>query len=186
MDRTYKPLPSRCFIIEHPKKREVFAAQFRDRVVHHLYYNYTHELFERTFIQDTYSCIKNRGTHYGIKRLTSHIRKESNNYTVPCYIMKLDIRGYFMHINRSILLQIAERSIQKMLSHRINKRCPKTWGDILDVDFVLWLTKEMIMLDPRINCEIIGSTKNWEGLDESKSLFNTDSSCGIPIGNLTS
>ena len=35
-DRTYKPAPSSCFIIERPKKREVFAAQFRDRVVHHL------------------------------------------------------------------------------------------------------------------------------------------------------
>ena len=47
---------------------------FRDRVVHHLYFNYTHELFERTFIQDSYSCIKGRGTHYGIERLRMHMR----------------------------------------------------------------------------------------------------------------
>lgn len=39
--RTYRPVPSSCFIITEPKKREVFAAAFRDRVVHHLYYNYT-------------------------------------------------------------------------------------------------------------------------------------------------
>ena len=51
----YEPEPSSCFVVEHPKKREVFAAQFRDRVVHRLYYNYTHVLFERTFIQDSYS-----------------------------------------------------------------------------------------------------------------------------------
>ena len=37
--RTYRPLPSSCFIITEPKKREVFAAESRDRVVHHLYYN---------------------------------------------------------------------------------------------------------------------------------------------------
>lgn len=61
--RTYRPAPSICFIIEDPKKREVFAADFRDRIVHHLYYNYTHELFERNFIADSYSCIKHRGTH---------------------------------------------------------------------------------------------------------------------------
>ena len=77
--RRYKPGPSSCFIVERPKKREVFAAQFRDRVVHHLYYNYTHNLFERTFIQDTYSCIPSRGTHYGVKRLEMHIRQESRN-----------------------------------------------------------------------------------------------------------
>ena len=38
-NRTYKPYPSTCFIITDPKKREVFAADFRDRIVHHLYYN---------------------------------------------------------------------------------------------------------------------------------------------------
>ena len=35
-DRTYRPAPSKCFIIEDPKKREIFAADFRDRIVHHL------------------------------------------------------------------------------------------------------------------------------------------------------
>ena len=86
VSRTYKPLSSKCFIVDYPKKREVFAAQFADRVIHHLYYNYTHELFERTFITDTYSCIKGRGTHYGISRLERHIRRESLNYTRPCWV----------------------------------------------------------------------------------------------------
>jgi len=35
--RTYRPRPSTCFIISDPKRREVFAADFRDRIVHHLY-----------------------------------------------------------------------------------------------------------------------------------------------------
>lgn len=72
--RTYRPRPSSCFIITDPKRREVFAAEFRDRVVHHLYHNYTRELYERTFVHDTYSCIKGRGTHFGISRLEQHIR----------------------------------------------------------------------------------------------------------------
>ena len=49
----------------------MFAAEFRDRIVHHLYYNYTHELYERTFIHDTYSCIKGRGT---VGRMLSKLR----------------------------------------------------------------------------------------------------------------
>jgi hypothetical protein len=32
----YRPGPSICFITDGPKPREVFAADFRDRVVHHL------------------------------------------------------------------------------------------------------------------------------------------------------
>ncbi|MGM9621427.1 MAG: RNA-directed DNA polymerase, partial [Bacteroidaceae bacterium] len=69
----------------------MFAAEFEDRIVHHLYYNYVHEMLERTFIADSYSCIKNRGTHYGIDCLEEHIRKESQNYTLPCYVLKMDI-----------------------------------------------------------------------------------------------
>ena len=67
--RTYRPLPSSCFVITNPKKREVFAAEFRDRVVHHLYYNYTYKMFERTFIHDTYSCLAGRWTHWQNYRL---------------------------------------------------------------------------------------------------------------------
>ena len=186
LTRTYKPLPSTCFIVNYPKKREIFAAQFRDRIIHHLYYNYTSELFERTFIQDAYSCIKGRGTHYGISRLQSHIRKESLNYSVPCYVMKLDIRGYFMNINRKILLRIANDTIVKMSTHRLSKHGIKTWSDILDIDFILWLTKVIVLINPIEDCEVICNVNQWTGLDKNKSLFCVSEGCGLPIGNLTS
>lgn len=174
--RTYKPAPSSCFIIERPKKREVFAAQFRDRVVHHLYYNYTHELYEHTFIADSYSCIPGRGTHYGIQRLADHIRRASQNYTKTCYVMKLDIRGYFMHIDRHRLLEIATQSLEKMSART----------DIADKELLLWLTREIILLDPNKNCRIIGSEDDWTGLDPAKSMRFVNSGKGMPIGNLTS
>ena len=128
INRTYQPEPSSCFVVQRPKKREVFAAQFRDRVVHHLYFNYTHRIFERTFIADTYSCIEGRGTHYGIDRLKKHIRQESMNWQRDCYVMKLDIRGYFMHIDRQRLLEIATGTLRKM-SGRVEG---------MDMDFLLW------------------------------------------------
>lgn len=186
MDHTYKPEPSSCFIVERPKKREVFAAQFRDRVVHHLYYNYTHVLFERTFIEDSYSCIPGRGTHYGVKRLEMHIRQESRNYTRKCYALKLDKRGYFMHINRHKLHEITIDTLRRMATHRISEGGREQWRDILDMDFVEWLSGEIIMLNPKDNCHIVGSVSDWDDLDHSKSLFYTDEGCGLPIGNLTS
>lgn len=186
LNRTYKPEPSTVFIVERPKKREVFAAQFRDRVVHHLYYNYTHELFERTFIADTYSCIEGRGTHFGIERLAQHIRQESHNYQRECYVMKMDKRGYFMHIDRQILLDIVLKTLRKMANHRIARGHKLTWNNWIDTDFVAWLSEEIIMLDPKQNCKIVGTVEDWEGLDHSKSLFYTMDGCGLPIGNLTS
>ena len=51
--REYRVGPSVCFMVEHPVKREIFAADFRDRVVHHLLYHYISPMFERTFIADS-------------------------------------------------------------------------------------------------------------------------------------
>lgn len=184
--RTYRPLPSSCFVITEPKKREVFAAEFRDRVVHHLYYNYTYRMYERTFIHDTYSCLAGRGTHYGIRRLAQHIRQESRNYSRPCYVMKMDIRGYFMNINRERLLGICLDSLGKMARHRVSRHRPERWCDVTDMDFVTWLTREIVMLNPLDNCIVIGSPTEWEGLPRNKSLYNSPDGCGLPIGNLTS
>ena len=186
LSRTYLPEPSTVFIVERPKKREVFAAQFRDRVVHHLYYNYTHELFERTFIADSYSCIEGRGTHYGIERLKQQMRQESMNWQRECYVMRMDKRGYFMNIDRHILLDIVLRTLDKMAGHRIARGHKLRWCDWIDIDFVKWLSREIIMLDPKKNCRMVGTVDDWNDLDHSKSLFYTNDECGLPIGNLTS
>ena len=39
LNRRYKPSPGVAFIIEKPVRREVFAAPFRDRIVHHFLYS---------------------------------------------------------------------------------------------------------------------------------------------------
>ena len=184
--RDYHPEPSSCFIVDRPKKREVFAAQFADRVVHHYYYNQTHRIFERTFIEDSYSCIQGRGTHYGIERLKQHIREESNNYSRECWVMSLDIRGYFMHIDRAILRDITISTLQRMAGHKVETGNPTTWADVVDIDFICWLSEQIIMIDPKTSCKVVGNPEEWVGLDYNKSLFHTPEGCGLPIGNLTS
>lgn len=184
--RNYLPGPSTCFIITDPKTREVFAAQFRDRIVHHLYYNYVHEMLERTFIADSYSCIKGRGTHYGISRLEKHIRKESQNYTEPCYVLKMDIRGYFMHINRQRLLDITLASLRHMSAHRVAKDESVRWRDLVDMVFLEYLSRVIIMTNPIEGCRMRGNPLEWKDLPPEKSLFHSEPGCGLPIGNLTS
>lgn len=178
-ERRYCPRPSQCFIITDPKQRKVFAADFRDRIVHHLYYNYTHTLYERTFIHDSYSCIKGRGTHYGIDRQARHIRQESQGYTVPCWVMKMDIRGYFMHIDRRRLLGICLATLDRMATHRVSRHGRRQWREVLDMDFVRYLTEAVVLLDPTEGCRIAGSRADWEGLPHDKSLFHSPPWCGL-------
>lgn len=183
-NKTYEPSHSSCFIVNHPKKREIFAAQFIDRIVHHLYFNYTHELYESTFITDTYSCIKNRGTHYGISRLKQHILKESNNYNKECYILKMDIKGYFIHINRNKLIEISSKQLNKLKSHKNKENV--IYEKYLDFNFIHYLNNKIISLNPINNCKIKSPMFEWIELPNSKSLFHTEENCGLPIGNLTS
>lgn len=169
----YHPGPSTCFIIHDPKMREVFAAQFRDRVVHHLLYNYIAPLLIPTFIRDSYSCIPGRGTHDGIYRLEESIRRESCNYSRSCYILKLDIQGYFMHINRQRLFEISINALEP-------------FREKLDYKLVKYLMEVIILDDPTKNCHRRGPIADWDGLPDSKSLFHSPPGCGLPIGNLTS
>ncbi len=175
MERRYTPSPSICFIVNRPVKREIFAAAFRDRIIHHFIYNYISPLFEKTFINDCYSCRLGKGTHYGIRRIDKFIRSCSENYQRDCYILKLDIKGYFMSINRDLLFNRVKAEIIKNV-HRIN----------FDHALVLYLIKETVFNNPTQNCSIKGRKSDWFGLPKSKSLFYAKPDCGLPIGNLTS
>lgn len=127
MERTYKVGRSTCFIIEDPVKREIFAADFRDRVVHHLVYNYIMPVFERTFIVDSYSCRKGKGTLYGVKRLAHHVRSCSRDYTDTAYALKMDIQGYFMNIKRQRLLDIVREDLLKYACRKSDTG--QRWGE---------------------------------------------------------
>jgi hypothetical protein len=154
-------------------KREIFAADFRDRVVHHWLINKLNPLFEHLFIQDSYACRLGKGTHYGVERADRFIKSCSEKYTKDCYILKLDVLGFFMHINRKLLYNMLEQFIHKNYEH-------------IDKSLVLEITQKIIFNNPTQNCIIKGQKKNWEGLPKNKSLFHSPPDCGLPIGNLTS
>ena len=171
----YKVGRSICFIIERPVKREVFAASFRDRIVHHYLYNYLMPIFDPMFIYDSYSCRVGKGTLFGINRLEHHIRSCSNNYTRECWVLKLDLTGYFMSMNRQRLYDIVIGHLRRT-------------GHDKDSEFrtVVYLLQKVIFNEPTKGCYMKGKRSDWEGLPPSKSLFHTPEGCGLPIGNLTS
>lgn len=169
----YRIGKSIAFIVEKPVKREIFAGDFRDRIVHHLIINKFNPFFEKQFIYDSYSCRKGRGTHFGIKRAERFLRTCSRNYTQDCYILKLDISGFFMHINKDILYQKFKMFIKENYFHN-------------DRDILLDLCKKVIYNNPTKNCVIKSQKSKWIGLPKSKSLFHTSANRGLPIGNFTS
>ena len=110
-DGSYTPGTSTCFVITRPKPREVWAAAFRDRVVHHLLYNRVAPRFHRAFIADSCACIPGRGTLYAAERLEAKIRSVTQNWSRPAHYLKCDLANFFVSIDQRILRDLLARRI---------------------------------------------------------------------------
>lgn len=169
----YRVGRSVAFVVENPVKREIFASDFRDRIVHHLIINQINPYLDKTFIFDSYACREGKGTLFGVKRLDKSIRRCSRNYTSDCYILKLDIKGFFMNIDRSILFENLKTFFLEKYPN-LNKK------------ILLRLSHQVIFNEPTRNCIVNGKPSDWNEIPKDKSLFTTPKGCGLPIGNLTS
>jgi len=165
-NHSYQPARSVCFIATKPKLREIFAADFRDRVVHHLLVSYLEPDWERIFIYDSYACRKNKGIHAAVTRLQKFMRQVSANGQRPAWYLQMDIHNFFMSIDKTILL--------KILTPRINH------------PDVLWLTDILVNHDCTENFVFKGRKALLEQVPEHKSLRYAPKDKGLPIGNLNS
>lgn len=107
-DKTYAIGPYKTFIIFEPKEREIFALEFRDRVVQHALIAVIDPVISSTFIHDTYACRTNKGTHAGLRRLHQLI----TNCSGENYFLKADISKYFPSIDKEILKEKIRRKIK--------------------------------------------------------------------------
>ena len=94
------------FKISDPKPRDIHKASVRDRLVHHAIYRVLYPFFDRTFIPDSYSCRKEKGTHRAMNHFRSFAHKVSKNDTRTCWILKCDIRKFFASIDQQVLMKI--------------------------------------------------------------------------------
>ncbi len=93
---TYRPGDYRQFTLYERKPRLISAAPFRDRVVHHALMNVVEPLLDKSFIDDSYACRKNKGVHRAVGRYQTWAKRYS-------YVLKLDIARYFPSIDQTIL-----------------------------------------------------------------------------------
>lgn len=171
-DGTYDISTCICFYVTRPKLREVFCADFRDRIVHHLIMRKFLWLFEQTMIDDSYNCREGKGVLYGIKRMRKHIEDVSKDYSEEAWALKFDLQGFFMSIDRDILWDMIEKSIKGGYQ-----------GE--DAEWWLRLIHDVVFHRPELNCEVRGDVSLKDKIAKNKSLFHSEGR-GLPIGNLTS
>jgi retron-type reverse transcriptase len=100
----YRPGEYRIFKIFDPKERDICAAPYRDRVVHHALMNILEPLWEPSFYHHSYACRVGKGMHRALDTVQSYMKRNS-------YVLKCDIEKYFPSIDHDILLGIISRKI---------------------------------------------------------------------------
>lgn len=171
--RTYRPTRSICFVVTRPRLREVFAASFRDRVIHHYIALRLEPLFEQVFSSRTFNCRKGKGQLYGVRQMQRDLVECSQGYTRDCWIMKLDLKGFFMSIDKAIMADKIDRFVLERYQ-----------GE--DKEDLRWLCRTVVLHEPQFDCIKKSRQELFDQLPDHKTLFRNQRGKGIAIGNLFS
>lgn len=95
------------FVCYEPKRREISALPYRDRVVQSAVCNVIEPDIIKSFIFDSYACVKGKGALKTANRLSYFINKPANIYYLKC-----DIHKYFYNVDLDIAFNLYKRHIQ--------------------------------------------------------------------------
>ena len=172
-DQSYQLSRFICFISFHPVMREIYGSKFVDRVVDTLIYLKMVPLLDQMFVDDNYSTRKGRGALYGVLHVYDMIRLESENYTQDCWILKDDIKSFFMSMEKQRIMDNWERFIRQ-------------YYHMPDGELIIATLRKIIFFRPELNRVCKGSPRNWELMPPDKLLGNKGPLRGIPIGKVIS
>ncbi|MCK5718923.1 MAG: hypothetical protein KAH84_03115 [Thiomargarita sp.] len=174
---TYVPTTSICFIAKKPKMREIHAAAFQDRVVHHWLVPRLSQLFEPVFIYDLYSNRLGKGTHKAVFRLQYFMRSLQASGQ-SAYYLQLDIHNFFNSINKPILFHLLQKRLVKAYRQGKIKQ--------VQAETLRWLSRVLLKHDTVANTYYVGTSADFSHIPQHKRLACGAKDNGLPIGNLTS
>lgn len=111
IDETYEVSSYNHFFVYEPKKREIYAPKFIDKIVQMALFSVLIEKYQPTFIDQSYASLKGKGVHKCSEKLQKYIQSADDVYQKP-YVIKLDISKFFYSINRNIMKNIYSRKIK--------------------------------------------------------------------------
>jgi hypothetical protein len=169
---TYFPKLYTTFVANNgAKPREVFAADFSDRVVHHYLVSRLEKIIAHKFIHHSCANQLGKGTHFGVSILQKMLRKKTHN----THYLQLDIFNFFYSIDKNILLTILKKHLKTAIKNRrINTNQAQDYYN---------LCKKIISTIKQNNYL---SKHQLKGVPTHKQMANTPNNKGLPIGNLTS
>ena len=173
---TYAPDVSTCFIVTVPVYREVFAAAFIDRIVHHWIALRLMPILEARFVEQgnvSKNCRKGEGPLSAVRRMQQMMRNVQAKSCTGGWVYQADLKGFFMSIRKDLLWELISEFVVN------NYTAP-------DRNCLLYLLRITIFHRPQDKCVRRSAPSMWNNLPPGKSLFDIDDNCGVAIGNLPS
>lgn len=107
---TYQPGRYRQFQVYEPKRRQILAAPYRDRVAQQAICRVCAPIWDRAMIDHTYACRPGKGTHAGADQVQAWLR--GMVATGDTWVLKMDVSQYFPSISH----RLAKRAIRRKVS----------------------------------------------------------------------
>lgn len=118
VDGTYPVGDYKRFVIHEPKQREICAAAFRERVLHHALMTVCEPCIDRWLIDQTCACRRGLGQWAAIQRAQAYARRRG-------WYLKCDFRKFFD--------SIPHEGVMQMLARRFKDKSVIGWfGRIVD------------------------------------------------------
>jgi len=204
----WKPSTAQAFVVTRPKAREVLAAAFDDRVVHHLLTPRLERQFEPVFIFDAWSNRAGKGIHGAVARLrgfmqslsdngaggvgaglpakgvlAAPIRGQARSYGAEPHFLQLDIANFFNRIDRARLFELLRLRLERDALRAPGE--PRHLRPAL-ASRLLWLCRRLLTGNAAAGARPLGAARDFARLPPHKRLINAPPGKGLPIGNLTS
>lgn len=175
---SWRPSRTFSFVVSAPKLREIHAAPFADRVVHHVIVERLARIYEPVFIFDSFANRLGKGTHAAVDRLHTFMRSVTQGGTVPAYALQLDIANFFNRIHRPTLFRLVQ--------HRLGRAVRGGTLAAAEAATLQTLCRALLQTDPNQGVRRRGAPALFDQVPPHKRLSGQGPHTGLPIGNLTS
>lgn len=163
-NRTWKQGRAIVFAISYPTWREVWASDYKDRILHHdvahLLYKIT-ERYHTTNGDVSHGNRLNHSAHTAALQIMLNMQKFEGGF-----VGKRDISGFFMTIDK-------------------RRACDMILADV-ESEKDRWLLDKLITHNPTGYCDIRSPQCEMDMIPRNKSLFHAKEGFGLPIGNFYS
>lgn len=173
LGRTLRVGHNYAFLVSIPRWREIMATEMTGRLMDHEICEVAIPQAEKVLSPLSFNNRKGKGAQAALNALIETVYQVSEGDTVPCRIIKLDLKGYFPNAR----WDVAERELFRVL-------------DLSDEDperkaYLNWLAMLAVNGNPTAHCQRRTPAWMWDRhIDPDKSLFRKPEGVGAAIGRL--